>query len=141
LSRGTPPVLTRLLRRLHVVYDTMILLTVQIEHVPAVDDAARVTIERASHGLVRVVARYGFDEQPNVPAIIARVLPEIAPDTAPESVLYVLGRETVVPGPGGKMAALWEHSFAWLAGNARPATAYFAIPPGQVIELGIQVDL
>jgi KUP system potassium uptake protein len=39
------------------------------------------------------------------------------------------------------MAAFWEHTFAWLAGNARTATAYFGIPPGQVIELGIQVDL
>ena len=141
LSRGTPPVLTRLMRRLHVVYETMILLTITFDHVPEVADEGRVTVEHVGQGLWRVVARFGFDEQPNVPAILARVFPEIAPGQSPDGVLYVLGRETVVPGDKGKMHPFWEHVFAWLSRNARSATAYFGIPPERVIELGIQVDL
>jgi KUP system potassium uptake protein len=31
--------------------------------------------------------------------------------------------------------------FAIVARNARSATAYFGIPPGRVVELGMQVDL
>jgi KUP system potassium uptake protein len=31
--------------------------------------------------------------------------------------------------------------FAFVSRNARSATSYFGIPPGRVVELGMQVDL
>jgi KUP system potassium uptake protein len=31
--------------------------------------------------------------------------------------------------------------FAFVSRNARPATAYFGLPPNRVVELGMQVDL
>ena len=38
--------------------------------------------------------------------------------------------------------ALWrEKLFAWMTRNARPATAYFSLPPNRVVELGMQVEL
>ncbi|MHB1014541.1 MAG: KUP/HAK/KT family potassium transporter [Desulfurivibrionaceae bacterium] len=34
-----------------------------------------------------------------------------------------------------------SHLFLFLARNARDAAAFFDIPPGQVIEVGIQLEL
>jgi KUP system potassium uptake protein len=31
--------------------------------------------------------------------------------------------------------------FAFISRNARPATSYFSLPPGRVVELGMQIDL
>jgi KUP system potassium uptake protein len=31
--------------------------------------------------------------------------------------------------------------FAFVSRNSRSATSYFGIPPGRVVELGMQVDL
>lgn len=39
------------------------------------------------------------------------------------------------------MGALAESFFALLTRNARPATAYFELPPERVVELGTRVDL
>jgi KUP system potassium uptake protein len=122
-------------------YESTILLTVSTDHVPFVSDDERVVVERAGAGVWRVIARYGFLEEADVPAILERVLPEIAPGQSASSVLYVLGRESVVAGPGGKMDRFTEPVFAWLSRNVRAATDYFAIPPEQVIEIGSQVDL
>jgi KUP system potassium uptake protein len=38
--------------------------------------------------------------------------------------------------------AIWrEHLFSFMSRNAQRATAFFNIPPNQVIEVGIQVEL
>ncbi len=38
--------------------------------------------------------------------------------------------------------ARWRKSlFAYLSRNARPATAFFGIPPNRVVEMGMQVEL
>jgi KUP system potassium uptake protein len=35
----------------------------------------------------------------------------------------------------------WRKSlFALISRNARPATAYFGLPPNRVVELGMQID-
>ena len=39
------------------------------------------------------------------------------------------------------MAAWREHLFAFLARNATQPVAFFNIPPGQVVELGMQVEI
>ena len=46
-----------------------------------------------------------------------------------------------IAGKGGKMGVFSESLFAFLARNARSATGWFGIPPDQVVELGMQIDL
>jgi KUP system potassium uptake protein len=55
--------------------------------------------------------------------------------------VYFLGRETFIAGKGGKMGVLSESLFAFLSRNAKSATSWFGIPPDQVVELGMQIDL
>ena len=58
-----------------------------------------------------------------------------------ESVTYCLGRETFLATSAGSMGTLSESLFAFLVRNARSATTHFRIPPEQVIEIGLQIDL
>jgi KUP system potassium uptake protein len=39
------------------------------------------------------------------------------------------------------MARWRERLFAVMSRNARPATAYFRLPPNRVVELGAQIEL
>jgi KUP system potassium uptake protein len=39
------------------------------------------------------------------------------------------------------MGVFSESLFAFLSRNARSATSWFAIPPEQVVEVGMQIDL
>lgn len=76
-------------------------------------------------------------DRPDVPrALAAARLPVDLSD-----VVYFIGRETFVAGRGGKMGVFSEGLFAFLARNAKSASGWFAIPPEQVVELGMQLDL
>jgi KUP system potassium uptake protein len=54
---------------------------------------------------------------------------------------FFLGRETLIPSKRPGMALWRESIFAFMSRNAHGATLYFGIPPEQVVELGIQVEL
>jgi KUP system potassium uptake protein len=52
-----------------------------------------------------------------------------------------VGRETLLATEAGKMGRVAETLFAFLSRNAAGADRHFAIPPRQVMEIGIQIDL
>jgi KUP system potassium uptake protein len=86
------------------------------------------------------VARYGFMEMPDVPALLEKVQFQDMPiDLA--QVSYFLGREQLIPTGGSGMGRWREALFAYLSRNAQSATAYFRVPPNRVVELGAQVEL
>jgi KUP system potassium uptake protein len=134
---GTPPVLTTQTRRIRALREHVVLLTVTTDHVPHVAAADRAKSEDLGNGFHRVWIRSGFMEKPNVPHLLASLkLPVDLGDAT-----YFLGRETFLAGKGGKMGVFSESLFAFLSRNARSATSYFGIPPDQVVELGMQIDL
>jgi KUP system potassium uptake protein len=134
---GTPPILITHARRIQALRENIVLLTVAVEHVPYIDEEERVTIKDMGKGVWRVVMRMGYMESPKVPEILGRAgLPCDLTDAT-----YYLGRETFLAGKGGKMGVLSEGLFSFLSRNAKSATEYFSIPPEQVVELGMQIDL
>ena len=92
-------------------------------------------------GVHRVDLSFGFADTPDVPeALKARLPAEVK--FHPGKATYVLGRETY--GVGKNASALDRVRlalFAVMARNASPATAYFRLPPGRVVELGAQITL
>jgi len=54
---------------------------------------------------------------------------------------FFLGRETLRPTKRKGMAIWREHLFAFMSRNSVGATTFFGVPPNQVIEIGIQVEL
>jgi KUP system potassium uptake protein len=141
-SKLAPAMLEHHARRIHVLSENVVLLTVVFEHAPFVGEGARLEVERLDRGFVRVTARYGFMQHPNIPELLAQA--KVAHDLARldlAGATYFLGRETFLATARGKMGPLSEGIFAFLSRNARSATAYFAIPPEQVVEIGTQIDL
>ena len=116
------------------------LLSFVLEDVPRVPAGERLAVERLAEGFWRVVARYGFMETPNVPDTLARCRAH-GLETDPATTSVYLSRETLLThGRSGMMR--WRKAlFAFPSRNARPATAYFGIPPGRVVELGMQVEI
>jgi KUP system potassium uptake protein len=138
--RGTPPALAHNLRYNKVLHDHVVTLMVTTEPVPHVPDAQRVTVRQLGFGVFEVIARYGFMEDPNVPAALALARQQgLALD--PDDVTYFLGRETLVVTKTRGMAIWREKLFALMARNAVRATTFFRLPPERVVELGVQVEL
>ena len=61
--------------------------------------------------------------------------------TKPETTSFYVGRETVLPRGRSHMAYWRKVLFRVISRNARATTDYFSIPPGRVVELGMQIDL
>ncbi len=141
LSGGVPPVLRRLVKRFHVMHEQVVLVTIATEHTPTVRDDERSTVEPLGHGMARVILHFGFMEDPQVPVELARALGKLDLIVEADRLVYLIGRETLIVTEKGKMGRVTEPIFAFLSRNMRGATEYFAIPPEQVVELGMQIDL
>ena len=138
--KGAPPMLLQQLERDHVLRERVILLTILTEEVPRVPAARRLEIEPLEHGLMRVVVHYGFMQNPNVPAAL-RLCERFGLELDLDRVTYFSGHETLVPTERFPGMFLWRKKlFAFMSRNALRATAFFRLPPGQVVEIGTQVE-
>ena len=97
--------------------------------------------QELGEGLHRVTLKFGFAETPDVPAALKTRLPEDI-RFQPGKATYFLGSETYGVGKKATFIDRIRLSlFAVMARNASPATAYFQLPPGRVVELGAQITL
>jgi KUP system potassium uptake protein len=140
-GRDIPPIVALNVRRLRALQRHVMLLTVQFDHVPYVSPAERGSAENEGDGLYRAILRYGYMDKPNIPEALALVVREHDLPFDLEHATYLLGRETIVGGPGGAMSAPVERIFGFLQRNAKTVAAFFQLPYEQVVEIGIQVDL
>jgi KUP system potassium uptake protein len=137
---GTPPALLHNLKHNKVLHEQVVLLTILSEEVPHVPLEERVEVEPLEQGVVQVIARYGFMEQPSIPDILKRCR-EKGLQFQLMGTSFFLGRETLIPSKKPGMAIWREALFFWMSRNARSATSFFRIPPNRVVELGAQVEL
>jgi KUP system potassium uptake protein len=137
---GTPPALLHNFRHNRILHKKNILLTILTEEVPHVDRINRVQLSTMDGDFYRVTAHYGFMETPDVKDIFA-ACSECGVVIDLQDSTFFLGRETLLPSNRPGMAIWREHLFAFMSRNAERATAFYGIPPEQVVEMGIQVEI
>ncbi|MGF1549500.1 MAG: potassium transporter Kup [Sphingomonadaceae bacterium] len=139
-SEGIPPSLLHNLKHNRVLHERVILLTVRIEEEPWVPDAERFEIEDIGRGFYRVVLRYGFMQEADVPGALQR-LENCGPPIRMMDTSFFLARQTLIPASAPGMAIWREKLFAWMLRNAASAMQFFRLPPNRVVELGSQVEI
>ncbi len=137
-AEGAPPALMRNFLHNRVVHTTNIMLTVLTEEKPRVEESDRLAVALLSDGFVRVTVRYGYMEEPDIPAILLR---SQIPGFDPEYATYFFGRELLLAENRVGMAKWRKRLFTLMAQNSQRATAFFHIPPDRVVEIGSQVML
>jgi KUP system potassium uptake protein len=138
--QGTPPTLLHNLQHNKVLHERVILLTVVTSDIPHVSAKDRSEVEALGHGFYRLTLRYGFMEEPDVPAALSEASRRGFMIDLNETTFF-LGVETLL-ATGRPGLPLWrERLFVLIARNAVRANAFFKIPPERVVELGMQVEL
>jgi KUP system potassium uptake protein len=137
---GTPVVLLHHLKHNKVLHEQVMLMSIVSQEVPEVPDEQRVEVERLPESFVRVVARYGFMETPNVPEILEYCEESGITHIKTHEISFFLGRERLIPIGGSRMARWRKKLFAIMSRNAQGATEFFQIPPNRVVELGAQIE-
>ena len=139
--KGASPVLLHHFKHNKVLHEQILLMSIATEHIPEVPREARIEkIINLGQGFYQVRATYGFMQTPNVLELMD-ICAEKGLETRTTDTSYFLGRETLLI-TNKRGLSLWRKAlFAFLSRNARPANAFFQIPPNRVIELGTQIEL
>jgi KUP system potassium uptake protein len=137
---GAPAALVHNLKHNKILHERVVILTLLTEEIPFVDPGRRVDITPLGQGFYRVIGRFGFMEDSNVPEVLGRC-EERGFEVQEMETTFFLSRETIVPGTDRGWAGWRSHLFALMARNAQHATTFFRLPVNRVVELGMQVRL
>ena len=147
---GAPPVLLHHLKHNKVLHEQVVMLSIVNHFVPQMRPEERIEVRELGEGFHAVSAHYGFMETPDVPSIAEAVTTRGLPMNI-RNISFYLGRETLIPIKRRgvdfrewflRRMPMWrKRLFVLMANNARPATAFFNLPPNRVVELGLQIEL
>ncbi|QIL02548.1 potassium transporter Kup [Sphingomonas sinipercae] len=137
---GVPHALLHNLKHNKVLHERVFLVTVRIEDVPYVPQEKRSSMEEYGSGFYRIILRYGFMEEVDVPAALAKVK-GCGPTCKTMETSYFLARQTLLASARPGMAIWREKLFAWMLRNAEGAMEFFKLPTNRVVELGSQVEI
>ena len=137
---SAPTALLHSIKHYKVLHETNVVLTIQVENVPHVPDADRVSIEPISDRFARVLLRFGFMDSPNVPKALA-IARKQGWTFDIMSTSFFLSRRSVRADPRSGMPTWQDRLFILLARNADDASSYFQLPTDRVVEIGTQVSV
>jgi len=154
-TKSVPMALAHNLKHNRALHDHIIVVTLKVDEDRAiVPEAERVSFQTRgpkfckvdSHeefpSVLSVTGRFGFREKQDVYPVLDAAYRELGITPNPLETTYFLSRETIVRATTGfSLNTVQEKLFEVLNRNALSATAYFNLPPGRVVELGMQVEL
>ncbi|MDB5479193.1 MAG: Kup system potassium uptake protein [Caulobacteraceae bacterium] len=134
----TPSALLHNLKHNGVLHKVNAIVAVQTADEPRVPPDHRATVQRLNDSFLVITLAFGFMETPDVPAAMARLqIPGVSFEPADTS--YFLGRRTILPTHDHGLRRLQDLLFISLNRNSADPSEVFAIPPGRVVEMGVQV--
>jgi len=138
---SVPSALLHNLKHNQVLHERVLILTVQVEDVPHVAPATRLEVHEAGTGFYRVILHYGFIDEINVPADLARIT-SCGDGFNMMSTSFFLGRQKLIATREQPGMALWrERLFAWMMRSSESAMEFFKLPTNRVVELGSQLRI
>jgi len=135
-----PSALLHNIKHNQVLHERVVILTVSIEEVPHVTPENRAEIAAAGDGFYRIVLRYGFMDEIDVPGDLSRVEACGGPFSM-MATSFFLGRQKLIASKRPGMALWREQLFAWMTKNSESAMEFFGLPTNRVVELGSQLEI
>ena len=140
-ANGVPHALLHNLKHNKVLHERVFLVTVRIEDVPYIAADQRETIRDYGSGFYRIIFRYGFMEEVDIPVALAQIK-GCGPACKSMDTSFFLARQTLLTTSARPGMAIWrEKLFAWMLRNAEGAMEFFKLPTNRVVELGSQLEI
>jgi KUP system potassium uptake protein len=139
-ASGVPSALLHNIKHNKVLHERVVVLTVSIEDVPYVEQSERYSVKDLGQGFYKVVLRFGFLEETDVPAALKHTSLCGAPFEMMKTSFF-LSRQTLIASSKPGMAIWREKLFSWMLRNAVSAMEFFRLPSNRVVELGSQIEI
>jgi KUP system potassium uptake protein len=139
-NKGVPSALLHNIKHNKVLHERVVILTVETQDVPYIDEADRYEAKSLGNGFFRLTIRCGFLEETDVPALLKRAKMCGEPFEMMKTSFF-LSRQTLIASAKPGMALWREKLFSWMLRNAASAMEFFRLPTNRVVELGSQVEI
>jgi len=123
-----------------ILHSEVYFLNIRTEEIPRVPNFEKIEVEKLAPGIFRIIAHFGFMEEPKMSTIFALCRGQGIKVEMKEASFY-LGREKLAIGPRPAMRSWRAHLFLFLSRNSMDAAGFFDIPSNQVIEVGAHLEL
>jgi KUP system potassium uptake protein len=135
-----PATLVQSYRHYHCLHERVAFLNVRTSGRPFVPFSERVSVEEVAPTIFQISVVYGFMDIPNIPVTLTGV--KLAGvEVHPLEATYFLGREHLISTKREGMMIWRERLFALMSRNAQPATRFYRLPAGRVVEMGSIIEL
>ncbi len=138
-NKFAPSALMHNLKHNRVLHDILVFVEVDTTDEPRVE-GERVSVKQGPLGAWMVEAKFGYMEQPDVPAAL-RACEQFGLSIDPRQASYFLGRRTIKISPRAPMPFWQQRIFIMLTNQSARAIEFFRIPPDRVVELGMQMSI
>jgi KUP system potassium uptake protein len=135
-----PVALAKNIKHNRVMHGRTVLLNFQVEDVPRIPNLEKIQTEKLGGGFHRLVARYGFMEDPKLETVLT-LAREQGLDLNPETTSFFIGHEDLVISENSSMTRWRATLFIFMSRNAANATSFFSLPADRVIEVGVRLEL
>jgi len=139
-SQKVPFSLLHNMRHNRILHERIVLTSLVTVEVPFVPEAERVEVRDLGRGFWRLIARYGFVDEPDVGSTL-RAAAKAGLELDPQQISFFVGRERIVARAQSRMAAWRLWLFTVMSYTETSAADYFSLPAGRVIELGARVEV
>jgi KUP system potassium uptake protein len=142
-TTGVPLGLTHHLKHNRVLHERVLLIASVSVDEPRIEAAERIKLVPVGAGITRVLFHFGFMEKPDIMEglRLACRLPELQ-GIDPDNITYYFRRVMVIASEKASGMAVWRKAlFATMHLNANLPAAYFGVPPSQVVEVGLEVEI
>jgi len=137
---GVPSALLHNIKHNKVLHERVVVLTVEVQDVPYVEPRERYEVIELGQGFYRMMLRYGFMEETDIPHALAHA-PMCGGPFEMMKTSFFLSRQTLLASEKPGMAIWREKLFAWMMRNAASAMEFFRLPTNRVVELGSQLEI
>jgi KUP system potassium uptake protein len=147
LNRGTkttPLAMRENVEHNHALHESAVIVSIEMLPVPYVSDDERLAISDLSYqddGISLIVARYGFQEQPDVPGLLRQAASRLEASVDFEDVSYFLSKIEIVQTDAPGMAPWRKRLFLATAHIAVDAVDYFQLPRHGTVLLGSAIEI
>jgi KUP system potassium uptake protein len=138
-KKYAPSALMHNLKHNRVLHDKLVFVSIKTVEQPRWEED-RVTVTQGPLGAYMVAAKFGYMEQPDVPAIL-RACAAHGLDIDPRQASYFLGRRVIRMSAHSSMPFWQQRIFIMLANQSARAIEFFRIPADRVVELGMQMSV
>jgi KUP system potassium uptake protein len=127
-----------------VLHESVVIVSVQTLNVPHVEESERVTVDDLGYrddGITHVTARFGFQDDLDVPATLRAAAERLEREADFENVSYFLSRISIIATNEPGMARWRKKLFIAIARNSASPVPYFHLPDERTVVMASHIEL